>query len=86
MKTYEVYGHVTVSCSMQVEAENKEQAIEIANDTFGGLTNYAGMGSCECLIGVMTPEDERSIYADGEVEFDDAIEIAIEEQRVRGKK
>lgn len=43
-KTYKVYGHCTVICSMHVKAESEEEAIEIANDTFGGLTNYAGMG------------------------------------------
>lgn len=72
---YEVYGHTTIICSMVVEADNEEEAIEIANEEFGGLTNYAGMGSCDCLIGVMTSEDERCIYPDGEVEFDDAQEI-----------
>ena len=45
-KTYRVYGHCTVICSMHVKAESEEEAIKIANDTFGGLTNYAGMGSC----------------------------------------
>lgn len=75
MKTYEVYGHCTVTCSMIVEAENEKEAIERANEEFGGLTNYAGMGSCNCLIGVITPDDERSVFADGEVEFDDCTEV-----------
>lgn len=72
---YEVYGHATVVCSMVVEADSEEEAIEIANEEFGGLTNYAGMGSCDCLVGVITNEDERCIYPDSEVEFDDAQEI-----------
>ena len=72
---YRVYGSTTVTCSMTVEADSKEEAIEITNEEFGGLTNYAGMGSCDCLIGVLTSENERSIYADGEVDFDDAEEI-----------
>lgn len=61
---------------MVVEADSGEEAIEIANEEFGGLTNYAGMGSCDCLIGVLSSEDERCVYPDSEVEFDDAQEIA----------
>lgn len=60
---------------MIVEANSKDEAIEVANEEFGGLTNYAGMGSCDCLVGVLTSEDERSIYADGEIDFDYAEEI-----------
>lgn len=75
MKRYRVYGHVTLTCSMVVEAASEEEAIEKANDEFGGVTNYAGMGSCDCLVGVLVNEDERCIEADGEVEFDDAEEM-----------
>ena len=71
---YIVYGHATVSCSMTVEADSEEEAIKIANEEFGGLTNYAGMGSCDCLIGVITNEDDRCIFPDSEVEFDDCAE------------
>lgn len=72
---YIVYGHATVVCSMVVEADSEENAIETANEEFGSLTNYAGMGSCDCLIGVPTSDDARCIYPDSEVEFDDAEEI-----------
>ena len=72
---YRVYGNATVVCSMVVEADNEEEAIEIANDEFGGLTNYAGMGSCNCLVGVLDSDDERCIFPDTEVEFDDAERI-----------
>lgn len=72
---YRVYGDATVVCSMVVEADNEEEAIEIANDEFGGLTNYAGMGSCNCLVGVLDSDDERCIFPDTEVEFDDAERI-----------
>lgn len=72
---YEVYGHTTLVCSMVVEANSEDEAIEIANEEFGGLTNYAGMGSYDCLVGVLTSEDERCIYPDSKVEFDDAQEI-----------
>lgn len=72
---YEVYGYATVVCSMVVEADSEEEAIEIANEEFGGLSNYAGMGSCSCLVGVLTSDDERCIYPDSDVVFDDAQEI-----------
>lgn len=72
---YRVYGSTTVICSMIVEADSENEAIEIANEEFGGLTNYFGMGSYNCLVGVLTSEDERRIYADDEVDFDDAEEI-----------
>lgn len=74
-KTYEVYGHCALVCSMRVQAMSAEEAIEIANEEFGGLTNYAGMGSCDCLVGVLTSGDNRCIYPDSEVEFDDCKEV-----------
>ena len=74
-KTYKVYGHCTAICSMHVKAESEEEAIEIANDTFGGLTNYVGMGSSNCLVGVLTSENNRCVYPDSEVEFDDCQEV-----------
>ena len=33
--------------------------------------NYVGMGGSDKLLGVQTPEDDRSIYPDSDVEFDD---------------
>ena len=73
-KKYEVLGHATVICSMIVYAENEEEAIEKANDEFGGLTNYVGMGGTDKLLGVLTSEADRSVFPDSDVEFDDAIE------------
>lgn len=75
-KTYKVYGHCTVICSMHVKAESEEEAIEIANDTFGGLTNYAGMGSCDCLVGVLDSKDHRCIFPDSDPTFDDCEEVS----------
>ena len=72
---YKVYGHTTVVCSMVVEANSEEEAIEIANEDFGELTNYVGMGKSYCLIGVLTSDDERCIYPDSDVEFDEAQKI-----------
>lgn len=71
MAKYEVFGHANVICSMTVEADSPESAIEKANDEFGSLMNYVGMGGSDKLLGVQTPEDDRSIYPDSDVEFDD---------------
>lgn len=71
---YEVTGYASVMCVMQVEAESEEQAIEIANDEFGSLTNYVGMGGTDKMIGVLESEG-RSIYPDSEVEFESAEKI-----------
>ena len=64
MKKYTVTGHATVVCSMVVEANTEEEAIEKANKQFGSLTNYTGMGGTDKMIGVPTSEDERCIYPD----------------------
>lgn len=80
MKKYRVWGSCIVACSMVVEAENEETAIKIANDEFGGLTNYAGMGSCDCLVGVFTSDDERCVFPDSDPEFDDCEEIRPKEE------
>lgn len=75
MKKYRAFGHTTLTCSMVVTASSKEEAIKKANEEFEGLVNYAGMGSCDCLVGVLSSEDERCIFADGEVEFDECEEV-----------
>lgn len=72
---YKVTGHTTIVCEMEVEANNEEEAIEIANDTFGSLTNYVGMGGANKLIGVTSSEDKRSIWPDSDVEFDECMLI-----------
>lgn len=75
MKTYEVYGHANVICNMRVKANSEEEAIEIANNEFGGLTNYCGMGGTEHLLGVLTSADNRCVLPDSDVEFDDCQEV-----------
>ena len=75
MKKYKVYGHCSLVCSMVVNANSEEEALEKAEDEFGGLTNYAGMGSCDCLVGVLDSSKERCIYPDSEAVFDDCEEV-----------
>ena len=73
---YTVTGHATITCGMTVEANTEKEAIEKANREFGSLTNYAGMGGIDKMIGVLTSEDDRCIYPDSDVEFDDALPYA----------
>ena len=73
MKKYTVTGHATVVCSMVVEAESEEEAIEKANEEFGSLTNYVGMGGTDKLLGVLSSEDDRCVFPDSDVEFDDVL-------------
>lgn len=73
MKKYTVTGHATVVCSMVVKAESEEEAIEKANEEFGSLTNYAGMGGVDKLLGVPSSENDRCVFPDSDVEFDDVL-------------
>ena len=72
MSKYRVNGTATVLCSMVVEAGSEEEAIELANKEFGSLSNYAGMDGIDKLVGVISSDDDRSIFPDSDVEFDDA--------------
>lgn len=73
MKRHTVIGHATVVCSMVIEAESEEEAIEKANEEFGSLTNYAGMGGIDKLLGVPSSENDRCVFPDSDVEFDDVL-------------
>lgn len=46
-----VYGTVQVGVTIEVEAEDKDDAIEVASNEFGGLTGYAGNGGMGKLVG-----------------------------------
>jgi len=76
MPKYRVYGSVSVSVSIEVEAADKDAAIEAAYGNFGGLTNYAGNGGTDKLVGVY--EDEVSIEADGSEPVFTDVELASE--------
>lgn len=73
MAKYEVFGHANVICSMVVDANSEEEAIEIANEEFGSLTNYTGMGGTDKLLGVNSSKNGRCVLPDTEPEFDECI-------------
>lgn len=71
-KKYDVHGTVPVVVHITVEAENGDQAMEIAEKRFRGVKEYAGNGGCDKLIGV--EGNNESITVDGNVEFDNCSE------------
>lgn len=75
MPKYRVLGSCTLVCTMDVIADSGDEAIEIANDEFGSLANYAGMGGTGHLVGVLDSSDNRCIYPDCEPEFDSCERI-----------
>lgn len=75
MKEYEVYGHATIICSMRLKANSKKEAIEKANEEFGGLSNYVGMGGTDKLLGVQNTDYDQSVLPDADPEFDDCREV-----------
>ena len=74
MKKYRVFGHTTIVCTMIVEAEDGESAIEKAEEEFGELTNYGGNGGHDKLLGPVSTGKDQSIYHDDEIIFDDCME------------
>jgi hypothetical protein len=53
MPKFLVCGTVICGVSIEVDADTKEEALEIAPEIFGGVHSYCGNGSCGGkLIGV----------------------------------
>lgn len=75
MKKYIVSGKVTAFISVELEAENKKEAIKKAYEECSGPMNFVGNGGCDKSIGVCdTDNADVSIACDDEVEY-----IAVEE-------
>lgn len=73
MKKWQVYGTVSVSVGMKVEAETKEEAIEKASEEWEGIGGFCGNGGTNKLIGVYG--EDCSIEEGGShPEFTDAYE------------
>lgn len=76
MKKYIVSGEVTAYISVEIEAENKKEAIEMAYEECSGPMSFVGNGGCDKLIGVCDTDDAIvSITCDDEVEYTEAEEI-----------
>ena len=76
MKKYIVTGKVTAFISVELEAENKKEAIEKAYEECSGPTNFIGNGGYDKLIGVWdTDNADVSIACDDEVEYTEVEEV-----------
>lgn len=76
MKKYIVSGKVTAFISVELEAENKKEAIEKAYEECSGPMNFIGNGGCDKLIGVCnTDSADVSIACYDEVEYTEVEEI-----------
>lgn len=69
---YTVIGSTRVTVSMDVEANSAAEAIEKANNEFGGIIAYVGNGGCDKLIGVAGETETIASYDC--VIFDDTLE------------
>ena len=75
MKKYIVSGKVTAFISVELEAENEEEAIEKAYEECSGPMSFIGNGGYDKLIGVCdTVNANVSIACDDEVEYTDVEE------------
>ena len=73
MKKYIVTGKVTAFITVEIEAESKEEAIEMAYEEYSCPTSFVGNGGYDKLIGV--DGDNVSISCDDEVEYTEVEEI-----------
>lgn len=76
MKKYIVSGEVTAYISVELEAESKEEALEMAYEECSGPLNFVGNGGTDKLIGVCDTDSATvSINCDEEIEYTEAEEI-----------
>lgn len=70
MKKYKVYGTVQVAVYKEVWANNEDEAYEKASEQLSCLTEYAGNGGWDKLIGV--DGDGESVETESnEIEYND---------------
>lgn len=72
MKKYKVYGTYTITIAKEVWANDEDEAVDKAAETFGGVIEYCGNGGDDKLVGVS--EDDEYVAADGDAEWGNYIE------------
>ena len=77
MSKWLVYGTAYVGVQIEVEAEDKESAIEEASDQLDDLISYCGNGGMDKLVGVDL--DEASLTTNGIV-YDEAEYLGESEE------
>lgn len=76
MKKYAVYGKVSTWVRVELEAKDKEDAIERAYDECSSVMAFVGNGGTDKIIGVCdTDSAEVSINCDDEIEYTEVEEI-----------
>lgn len=70
---YKVYGKTEVYIEYTCEAENEEEAMDIAAQEIGGLTSYCGNGGFDKLVGIS--DSDGGIYPADEIEWENAEPI-----------
>lgn len=72
-KIYEVRGLATIEVLKRVKANDEDEAIELAEQYFNGLTEFCGNGGTDKLVGVY--EDSESVQTCVDcIEWQDAYE------------
>lgn len=74
MKKFRVFGTAQVNVSCVVEADSPEEAMEKADDKFGGISGFCGNGGTDKLIGVHGSKESIS-SEDVSVDWDESVEI-----------
>ena len=77
MSKWLVYGTAYVAVQIEVEAEDKESAIEEASNQLDDLDSYCGNGGMDKLVGVDL--DEASLCTNGIV-YDEAEYLGESEE------
>ena len=76
MKKYAVYGKVVAWVCVELEAEDKEDAIERAYDECSSVMALVGNGGTDKIIGVDSSDSaEVSISCDDEIEYTEVEEL-----------
>lgn len=76
MKKYAVYGKVTIFVCVELEAEDKEDAIERAYDECSSLMYLAGNGGCNKILGVSDTNTAKvSLVCEDDFEYTETEEI-----------
>ncbi len=76
MKKYAVYGKVAVWVCVELEAEDKEEAIEKAFDECSSLDTFVGNGGTDKMVGVCNTDTAVvSVSCGDDVEYTEAEEI-----------
>lgn len=76
MKKYAVYGKVSTWVRVELEAKDKEDAIERAYDECSSVMAFVGNGGTDKIIGVCdTDSAEVSINCDDEIEYTEVEEL-----------